>query len=120
MTIEECYKKMGADYAEIISRLGSEKLVDRFLLKFPIDPSMNQLRDAVAAGNIENSFSAAHTLKGVTANLSFTALMKAASALTEQLRPKNQVADEELMKAVEEQYAITIDAINEYAATREA
>jgi len=119
MTLKECYSKMNADYSDVINRLGMEKLVDKFLLKYPDDPTMEELRKAVAAGNIEDSFNAAHTLKGVTANLSLTALMNVAIRLTEQLRPRSAVADPELMKAVEEQYENTINVINEYKASKE-
>lgn len=118
MTLQECYEKMNADYKDVMDRLSMEKLVDKFLLKFPGDQSMNKLRDAVAAGDIEESFNMAHTLKGVSANLSLTSLMNATSALTEQLRPRSQVAAEDLMSAVEEQYRIAIDVINEYAASK--
>ncbi len=34
MNIEACYNKMGADYAEVKSRLPSDAFIKRFALKF--------------------------------------------------------------------------------------
>lgn len=34
MNIEACYNKMGADYAEVKSRLPSDAFIKRFTLKF--------------------------------------------------------------------------------------
>lgn len=38
MNIEACYNKMGADYAEVKSRLPSDSFIKRFTLKFLDDP----------------------------------------------------------------------------------
>lgn len=114
MTLQECYEKMNGDYGEAINRLTMEKLVERFVLKFPEDKTMDELRDAVSRENIEDSFCAAHTLKGVAANLSFQALFTAASSLTEQLRPRTENADPELMKEVEACYSLILATIEAY------
>lgn len=114
MTLQECYEKMNGDYGEAINRLTMEKLVERFVLKFPEDKTMDELRDAVSRENIEDSFCAAHTLKGVAANLSFQALFTAASSLTEQLRPRTEKADPELMKEVEACYSLILATIEAY------
>lgn len=34
MTIEECYVKMGANYQDVIKRLPSAKMIEKFALKF--------------------------------------------------------------------------------------
>ena len=114
MTVQECYNKMNGNYGEVLERLGMDRIIEKFLLKFPKDESMNQLLDAIKDGDIEGSFKAAHTLKGVAANLAFTELQKATDALTEQLRPKNEQANPTLVAAVEKAYSNTIAAIEEY------
>ena len=43
MTVKECYAQMGADYEEVLGRLGSEALVKRFTLKFLNDKSFSEL-----------------------------------------------------------------------------
>lgn len=34
MTVQECYESMGANFEDILGRMGSEALVKRFALKF--------------------------------------------------------------------------------------
>ena len=111
MNLEELYISLHGDYADAKARLMNDRLVEKFVLKFPADPSMQQLRDAVASGDYALAFRAVHTLKGVAANLSFTELRKAASDLTEQLRGCDRPADEELLKKVEDAYELVIDSI---------
>ena len=62
MTLKDCYMQMGADYEETVQRLRSESLIQRIILKFPQDPSYQELCQALADGNIEVAFRAAHTL----------------------------------------------------------
>ena len=45
MTLQEFYDRIGGDYKATISRLPSEALIKKFVLKYPGDPSFNQLRD---------------------------------------------------------------------------
>lgn len=113
MTLEELYSTLHGNYDEAKKRLMMDKLVDKFVRKFPADPTMQQLRDAVAEGNIQDSFRAAHTLKGVAANLSFTELSTNASELTEQLRPQAEPADAALFAKVEASYQLCINTINQ-------
>lgn len=111
MTIEEKYICLHGDYAEAKSRLMSDRLVEKYALKFLNDPSMQQLRDAVAAGDNPTAFRAVHTLKGVAANLAFTELRVAASDLTEQMRSCDKPADAELLQKVEDAYELVIDTL---------
>jgi len=116
MTLQECYRQLNGDYASARTRLMNDRLIDKFVRKFVDDPTMRQLRDAVAANDRKASFSAAHTLKGVAANLSFTSLQHAASALTEQLRDGSQDPDADLMHDVSVAYIRVTDAIGHYMA----
>lgn len=114
MTIEECYKKLGSDYEEVLGRFaGNKMLVEKFSRKFLDDPSYQTLADAMDKKDCEEAFRAAHTLKGVCANLGFTELFKVSSEMTEELRGGNP--DEEklpgMFAAVSEEYKKTIEAI---------
>lgn len=111
MNLEKLYKEIHGDYAEAKARLMSDRLVEKFVLKFLTDPSMQQLRDAIASGDHDVAFRAVHTLKGVAANLSFTELWKAASALTEQLRHSDGSVDETLLENLENAYRLVTDSI---------
>lgn len=114
MTIRECYEKMGSDYSGLLGRLGSEKIIAKFAVKFLGDPSFSQLESAVAEGRAEDAFRAAHTLKGVCLNLGFDKMYGVSSALTEKLRGCQLVDYEELLRQVEEQYKMTTDVLKEY------
>ena len=50
MTIEECYTNMGADYGDVLRRLGNEDRVKRFLGKIPEDTSFSLLCEAYEKG----------------------------------------------------------------------
>lgn len=114
MTLEECYNKLHGDYQEAQGRLMSDKLINRFILRFPSDPSMDALREMIAAKENASAFRAVHTLKGVAANLAFTELFKNASNLTEQMRDLVSEADPVLYANVEESYKLVIDTLKEY------
>lgn len=104
MTVRECYEYLGASYDDVLSRLGSEELVERFAIRFLSDQSFRQLRDALEKGDGEVAFRAAHTLKGVCMNLGFDNLYSVSAALTEKLRGHQIEGSEELFKKVEKSY----------------
>ena len=104
MTIQECYRQMGANYEDVLKRLYSESMIRKFARMFLDDDSYPKLEDALKKENVEEAFRAAHTLKGVCQNLGFTNLYQPAYELTEVLR-------KEWFDRVTEQYNITIDAI---------
>lgn len=111
MTTKECYDAMGADYQNVLERFSSEALVKKFALKFLDDNSYSNLKEALAAGNVDEAFRAAHTLKGVCLNLGFDNLYKVSSAITEILRAGELTGTREAFEKVEEQYNITVNAI---------
>lgn len=86
MTLQEFYDRIGGDYKATISRLPSEALIKKFVLKYPGDPSFNQLKDALAAQDWELAFRASHTLKGVAQNLGMDRLYKTAATLCDAVR----------------------------------
>lgn len=114
MTIQECYAALGGDYEEVINRLYSEALVRKFVGKFSSDPSFQLLDDSLKAGNYEEAFRAAHTLKGVSQNLSFTKLYQSSHEITEALRTANYDLAVQLLPHVEADYALTCSAIQEF------
>ena len=115
MTIQECYKALGGDYDEVIGRLRSERLVQKFVLKFPADGSYELLLRSLEEGNAPEAFRAAHTIKGMCQNLSFSTLAASSSELTEALRGGATEVDDLLIK-VKEDYQRTADAINAFKA----
>ena len=117
MTLEDCYAKLNGSYAEAKTRLMNDTLIDRFIRRFPSDPSMQLLRDKVKEGSNAEAFRAVHTLKVVAANLAFTRLQQEASALTELMRDQVTPADPQMMAAIEESYQLVLDTLEEYIAS---
>ena len=93
MTIRECYDIIGADFDGVKGRLLSEERVQKFTLRFLDDDTFATLEKAYAAQDWQTAFRAAHTLKGASANLGFTALSVSSSALTETLRSGSPTAE---------------------------
>ena len=79
MNTKECYEYMGADYNNVMSRLGSEAMVKRFAVKFLNDTSFVNLKQALQDKDVNEAFRAAHTLKGVCLNLGFNNLYTVSS-----------------------------------------
>ena len=116
MTIQECYAALGGDYEEVLGRLYSEALVKKFVGKFLADQSFSSLESTLKAENYEEAFRAAHTLKGVSQNLSFTKLYQSSHEITEALRTKNYDQALQLFSTVEADYLQTAGAIQAYQA----
>ena len=116
MTLKECYAALGGDYDEAMGRLRSEKLVQKFVLKFLNDGSYRLLCDSLAAGDREEAFRAAHTIKGVCANLAFNDLLASSEVLTEALRDGKppEPGEETLIQRVREDYQRAVQAIQAF------
>ena len=117
MTIEECYEKMGGNYADVTERIPGVGLIERFVGRFLEDKSFDTLCSQIECGDREEAFRAAHTLKGVCANLGFARLYDSASKLTEELRGDAASVSGEaraLLEKVRQDYEVTSSAIREY------
>lgn len=110
----------GADVDGTIHRfMGNAGLFLKFLGKFKDDKNFVLLRESIEKKDYEEVFRAAHTLKGVSANLGLNPICDAASRLTELVRGKTaeevdeaKVAAEK--EAIEESYRVFIGIIEEY------
>ena len=112
MTVKECYEKVGSDYEAVLKRLGSDAMLKRFSIKFLDDPSFRSLKENLEAGNTQEAFRAAHTLKGICLNLGFEPLRQASSELTEELRGRDLSVDyADAFQAVKTRYQQTVSAI---------
>lgn len=116
MTLKECYAALGGDFDEVMGRLRSERLVQKFVLKFLNDGSYQLLLDSLAAGDRSEAFRAAHTIKGVCANLAFNTLLDSSEALTEALRDGKppQPGEADLVARVQADYERTAQAIQAF------
>ena len=113
MTLQECYAALGGNYKDVLSRLQMEKLVSKFVLKFLSDGSYDLLCRSLESGDYGEAFRAAHTIKGVCQNLSFTKLYASSNKLTEALRSGWSEEAGPLVEEVKKDYQQTIGAIQE-------
>ena len=117
MTIQECYQKLDGDFEQAEKRLSSEALIRRFLTKFLDDGSFSQLCIAMEEGDRDKAFRAAHTLKGVSGNLSLSRLYLSVSQLTEVLRYGSECIPADaapLLEEVTRDYRLTVNAIRAF------
>lgn len=112
MNLKECYETLGGDYENVMSRLCSEALVQKFILKFLDDRTFEDLCTAMERQQGEEAFRGAHTMKGICQNLGFTRLYESSNRLTEALRNFG-ISEEskEPMDQVRSDYEKTTEAI---------
>ena len=115
MTIKEFYENTHSDYDDAMERLGSEKLISKYLLKFMDLTDYNDMINSIQIKDWEGGFKASHNLKGIALNMSFTALAKSGSELCETMRhgaPQNDITD--LVKQVEDDYKLVMTELKKY------
>lgn len=116
MTLRECYAALGGDYENVVGRLMNEKIVRKFLFKFLDDASYSTLIRTLEAGDYEEAFRAAHTLKGVCSNLGLSRLLDSSSRMTEALRERKPGDYTALAAEVKADYEHTTRVIREFQA----
>lgn len=98
-------KNAGIDIDSGVERfMGNEALYEKFLHRFADDKSYFELTDALSKGDCEAAFNAAHTLKGVSGNLSLITLQKLVCEQVECLRIGNLDAAVLFMEKISEAY----------------
>ncbi len=96
----------GADVDEALVRcLNNEAFYMRLVQKAVQDPAFERLPEAVAAGDLDKAFDAAHALKGVMANLALTPICRPVQEITELLRSRTDTDYAPLLREIEEQRA---------------
>ena len=99
------------DYADGLKRVvNNEKLYVKLLGKFKNDTKLDDLEAALAAGDMEKAQGAAHTVKGVAANLSLAELFKQTLELETQIKAKS--VDPNQMEAVKTAFAATLQEVD--------
>ena len=85
----DALRSWGANVDEAMQRcLNNENFYLMLVQKGLQDPNFDRLPEAVTAGDLDKAFDAAHALKGVTANLALTPILKPVQEITELLRGK--------------------------------
>lgn len=93
MGLKEFYESIGENYESVLTRMmGREDFVKKFLLRFfQSDENYQNLEEAMSKNDYENALIYAHTLKGVSVNLSLTPIYTYSSKIVDLLR-KNETS----------------------------
>jgi len=103
------------DFADGLKRVvNNTKLYVKLLDKFKNENKLDGLEAAIKAGDMEKARNAAHTLKGVAANLSLTELYKQSLALETQI--KGGAADPAQLNTVKTVFTRTLQEIDKVIA----
>ena len=87
MDLSEILQEAGVNYSDLIKRFaGNEAMLRKFLLKLPQDKTYEDLTDKVAEKDYDGILTAAHTLKGISANLGFDRLSAACAKVVSAVR----------------------------------
>ncbi len=113
MSLTEKLKEYGVNVAEALERfMGNEAIYEKTLKKFPAAAESHTVVEYIKSGDSKTAVANAHTLKGVTGNLSMTPLYTAYVDIVNLLRAgENDKALAELEKILPLQEKI-IDCIN--------
>lgn len=100
------------NYEEAMDRFGGNKeLYLRLASKFADDPHHARLKAALADSDIETAYRAAHSLKGVAGNLSFTDLYTVAARVSDALHSADVDTAMQNMDELDAAYATVRDAL---------
>ncbi len=97
----EVLKTFGADTGDGLKRcLDNEAFYLKLVSKALEDKNFDMLEEAVAAGDLDNAFEAAHSLKGVLGNLALTPIYKPVYDITELLRARTDTDYTSLIREI--------------------
>ncbi len=115
MKLDEFFRCVGGDYGEAKAHFQNDERIVRFLGMFPGDDSMQNLTNAMNAGDTPTAFRAVHTLKGVALNLGLGSLAHASSQMTEALRGQDSMPEsvQPLYEAVQKERTAVCSALEQ-------
>ena len=97
-------REFGADVDSGLARcMKNEAFYLKLVGKAVDEAAFGKLEDAIAAGDLDAAFEAAHSLKGVAGNLSLTPIYEPVAKITEYLRSRTDMDYTELMDRIRSQ-----------------
>ena len=85
-------KALGADTESGLARcINNEDFYLKMVTMALQDPSFDQLKDALAEGDLDTAFERAHALKGTIGHVSLTTLFDPIAEMTEDLRARKDI-----------------------------
>lgn len=107
------YSQHGIDVDSLLSRcMNNEAFAQKFLMKFLNDENFQKLLSAVQAKDSKKMLEAAHTLKGVSGNLSLSVIYDLSDKICTSIR--NDDLDEAIsyIDPLEDAYNTVVDFLN--------
>jgi len=96
----------GVDYEDALNRFdGNDELFEKLVLRFLEDGHFVELQQAIAHDDAEAGYRAAHTLKGVVGNLSFSGYLESIDLVTEALKRGDLQDAKGMMASVEDAHS---------------
>ena len=115
MTFDELLTELGIDSAYTLVRFsGMKNILERFLLRFLDDSCMELLNQAFAHGNPDDAERAAHTLKGLAANLGLDELSRRAAQCVQTIRNNDFETAKQQYPYISEEYERIIHILKKY------
>lgn len=112
MLNRDALTQAGIDVDEALERvMGNEVLLERVLGMFLDDAHFDQLRDAVAANDVDGAIAAVHSLKGTSGNLSMKPLFELANKQLALFRAGSWDEAVALMPQLEEAHRAMVAAV---------
>lgn len=105
---------VGVNFNSGVNRfMNKEEIYIKFLKRIDGDENFGVLRQKIDEGDAEGAFAAAHTIKGVCANLSIDGINAIVNPMVEILRSGSLENVEPMMQEVERVYADVVKVIRE-------
>lgn len=113
MSIKDFYEKTGGNYDSIVSALGKEERVYKYLIKFSQADTVDKISTALVNKDYEGAFREAHNLKGMCLNIGIVSLQKLSSNLTESLRNGPTGEEENFFEQVSREFRDCCEMISQ-------
>lgn len=115
MVFDQLLDSLEIDPEETLGRFGQQRsILERFLLKFPVDPTMDQLTQSVTNEDPSAFELSAHTLKGVANNLGLSALGRLAARSMDDVRDGAFERAIQHFPEIQDEYARICEIIQNY------
>lgn len=110
-TFKELFEEYGGDYTTTMARfMNNETMYMKFLNMLFRDDSLNKLSEAIINNDLNSAFEAAHTLKGVVANMGLTPMYEAVNVIVEPLRERKECSEyPAMLEKIQSEYTRVID-----------
>lgn len=115
MSFFELLDELGIEISPTLARFGGmEKVLEKFLLKFPEDETFQRIRSANIEHSLEDLERNVHTLKGLSGNLGLSRISTLCAECLTYIRKKDIRSFNRRFPDLQEEYQQAVDNIKRY------